>query len=239
MNAPVHVRSAFARHAFTRRYFARTCTICAAALGAVPAEAASLTRSDTFLAKVEALASMETLNAEILGSRSATKTLETWCAVHGMAAAPKIVAQRVPGVTKPANDEQRQRLAVGPSETVKYRRVKLTCGTHVLSEADNWYVPSRLTPEMNRLLDTTDIPFGKAVAALNPSRQTFAAALIWTVLPPGWETRPPPPDHPDAPLDIPEILFEHHAVLYDANKRPFSEVDEHYTRDILAFDRKR
>jgi len=45
---------------------------------------------------------------------------------------------------------------------VKYRRVQPSCGDHILSEADNWYVPRRLTPEMNRLLETTDVPFGRA-----------------------------------------------------------------------------
>ena len=30
------------------------------------------------------------------------------------------------------------------------------CGDQVFSEADNWYVPARLTAEMNHALDTTD-----------------------------------------------------------------------------------
>jgi hypothetical protein len=29
-------------------------------------------------------------------------------------------------------------LGVGTEEPVKYRHVRLRCGTHVLSEADNW-----------------------------------------------------------------------------------------------------
>ncbi len=178
---------------------------------------------------------METLNAELLGSRSATRTLESWCAVHRMAAQPALVAVRVADVDKPATDAQRRRLQVGPSEPLKYRRVRLTCGDHVLSEADNWYVPARLTPAMNRTLETTDVPFGRVVASLEPTRQTFAAEVRWTVLPPGWELQTPAPDHPEKALDVPPVLFEHHAVLYDAERRPFSEVDEHYTREILAF----
>ena len=35
----------------------------------------------------------------------------------------------------------------GASE-VKHRRVELRCGAYLFSEADNWYVPERLTPEM-------------------------------------------------------------------------------------------
>ncbi len=176
---------------------------------------------------------METLNAEILASRSATATLEAWCADHDLGRT--ITATLVPGVEKPLRDEQRRNLEVAPAEPVKYRRVKLACGGHVLSEADNWYVPSRLTPDMNRLLETTDTPFGKAVAALAPTRRTFAVEVLWQPLKPGWETRQPAEDRPDEQLEIPLILFEHRAVLFDSKQRPISEVEEHYTREVLSF----
>lgn len=190
---------------------------------------------DTFNARVATLASLETLNAEILASRSATATLEAWCAVHAMASEPKIKAELVRGADKLADEAQRKRLGVSASEPIKYRHVRLTCGPHVLSEADNWYVPSRLTPEMNHLLETTDTPFGKAVSPLKPTRETFAVQMVWKPLPDGWEIHSPPADHPETELELPPILFEHRAVLFDADHRPFSEVDEHYTRDLLAF----
>ena len=201
--------------------------------------AATLSRPDTFLARVEALALMETLSAEILASRSATRALETWCAGHAMAEQPKIRAELVPGAPVPVSDAQRMRLAVTAEETISYRHVRLLCGDHVLSEADNWYVPSRLTAQMNHLLETTDTPFGKAVAALAPTRETFAVTMIWQVLPTGWDMRPPPPDMPGAMLEVPQILFEHHAILFDTQHRPFSEVAEHYTRDVLSFGPRR
>ena len=206
-----------------------------ALLSGAPESLAEPPLPDTFVARLEALASMQTLNAELLASRSATKTLEAWCATHAIAADPKIVAVRVPGPDKPIDAARRRRLQLAPDDQVRYRHVRLTCGDRVLSEADNWYVPSRLTPEMNRVLDATETPFGKAVAPLQPTRQTFAADVLWAVLPAGWERMPRPADHPNVPLDIPPILFEHHAVLYDVDRRPFSEVDEHYTREILAF----
>ena len=207
----------------------------AAALLSTTTSATPLSRPDTFLARVEALALMETLSADILASRSATRALETWCAGHGMAEQPKIRAELIPGAPVPVSDAQRHRLAVGGDEPISYRRVRLLCGDHVLSEADNWYVPSRLTPEMNHLLETTDMPFGKAVAALAPTRETFAVTMIWQVLPEGWDMRAPPPDRPGAMLEVPHILFEHHAVLFDTRHQPFSEVAEHYTRDVLSF----
>ena len=37
-----------------------------------------------------------------------------------------------------------------PSEEIKFRHVQLLCGDRVFSEADNWYVPGRLTPDRER-----------------------------------------------------------------------------------------
>ncbi len=57
------------------------------------------------------------------------------------------------------------------AEPLGYRHVRLSCGGKVLSQAHNWYVPARLTPEINRQLETTDIPFGKAIAPLGFERE--------------------------------------------------------------------
>jgi chorismate-pyruvate lyase len=216
---------------------AETRLACAAlcALLATTGASAEPRLPDTYLSRVEALASMEALNATILASRSATRALESWCADHRLAAPAKVFAERVRGSEKAAGPDQRAHLAVGPDEPVKYRRVLLVCGKHVLSEADNWYVPSRLTPEMNRLLETTDTPFGKVVAGLGFTRETMGVEVLWAPLPPGWELQAAPLDHPDRALDVPPVLFEHRAILYDKAHRPFSEVDEHYLRDALTF----
>jgi chorismate-pyruvate lyase len=212
--------------------------VISAALAAfAPAQSETIAWPDGFLTKLEALALVQTLNAEILASRSATATLETWCNQHRLAGADdaKIVARLVPGEAMPATAEQRQRLEVGPDEELKYRRVQLLCGNHVLSEADNWYVPSRLTAEMNRVLETTDTPFGKAVRDLRPQRQTFAANVLWWPLAEGWETKPMAAAVKDHAMVIPDALFEHRAVLYTKNRQPFSEVHEVYQRQLLAF----
>jgi hypothetical protein len=191
---------------------------------------------DTFLARVEALALLETLNATLLAAHSATLTLDKWCADHELGGGEtKIRARLMRHVDKPISAEQRQRLQIGDDEPVKFRHVELTCGDRVLSEADNWYVPSRLTPEMNQSLETTDIPFGRAVADLRPSRQTIAAEIFWRPLDDGWERRPPPADHPEQSLQIPAKLFEHRALLYTPDRKPIAEVDESYTRDNLGF----
>ena len=160
-------------------------------------------------ARVEQLTLLETLNAELLASTSATFTLEAWCADHRMATEPKIVAIRIRTVQKQPGAAVLRRLDVRAASEVRYRRVELRCGAHVMSEADNWYVPSRLTPEMNTLLETTDTPFGKAVQPLHPYRRTIGVAMLWVPM-----------------VAIPTYVFEHRAVLYTADHRPFSEVVE-------------
>ena len=112
----------------------------------------------------------------------------------------------------------------------------------MLSVADNWYVPSRLTPDMNRLLDDTQTPFGKVVLPLKPHRETRAMQRLWSPLPEGWErmrtassTGTPEPVRQAPPLDIPAALFEHRAVLYTEAHVAIAEVREVYQRDLLDF----
>jgi chorismate-pyruvate lyase len=195
---------------------------------------------DTFVARLEALALLETFNSELLTHDSATLTLEHWCDVHHLAVPPRIVAERVP-LDKPPSPDQRRELAVGRMETVRYRRVRLLCGSVVLSEADNWYVPARLTLEMNKLLETTDVPFGKAVQALRFQRRTLSSKPLWLPLPDGWEMtgasdgERAPGGAMAATLGIPPAVLEHRALLTLPDGTPFSEVIETYMSSILAF----
>jgi len=194
---------------------------------------------NTFVSRIEALALMQTLSAEILASRSATSILEKWCVSHRLAgtAEPKIVARLIREEDKPPTLEQRQRLEVAFGEEIKFRRVQLLCGDRVFSEADNWYVPGRLTAEMNQLIETTTTPFGKAVQDLKPYRLTFEATVLWWPVPEGWETRPMVAEPRDAAtsLPIPDSLFAHRAILYTKDGKPFSEVHEVYRRALLDF----
>jgi hypothetical protein len=188
---------------------------------------------DSFVGRLEALALIESLNADLLAHDSATLTIERWCADHRLADPARIVAERVRDADKPASAEVRAALDVKPDEKLGYRRVRLRCGEHVLSDADNWYVPARLTPEMNHVLETTDTPFGKAVAALHFRRHTLSADLLWRPLPKGWETGAAQDNN--TALAIPEHVLEHRAVLSTPDGEPFSEVVETYTGEVLAF----
>ncbi len=195
----------------------------------------SVAWTDSFLARVEALALLQTLNADLLSHDSATMTLEHWCEVHRLASSPRIVAERVTGLDKTPTPEQRLELHVTPTEPVRYRRVRLRCGGVVLSEADNWYVPGRLTPQMNTQLDTTDAPFGKVAQALGFRRRTLSAALLWSPLPEDWEMGHASMGRRAATLQIPAELLRHRAVLVLPDGTPLSEVVETYTGSLFAF----
>lgn len=188
---------------------------------------------DTFQARLEALAQMQQLNADLLSHDSATATLQHWCETHGSPAGLKIKALRVRGADKAAGPEERAALGVGADEPLRYRRVRLACGDRVLSEADNWYRPGRLTAAMNRTLDETDTPFGVVVRALDYRRRTLSAELLYRPLPLDWETRPRPADVAGASLAIPAELMRHRAVLSMPDGTAFSLVVETYTDQIL------
>ena len=191
---------------------------------------------NTFAARVEALALLQTLNADLLSHDSATLILERWCDDHRMAPVPHIVAIPVRSAPNSLTDAQRQTLHVSANELVHYRHVRLSCGSLVLAEADNWYVPGRLTPEMNRLLETTDAPFGSIVKELHFQRRTLSARLLWLPLPPGWEMGAnASADQSTESLAVPAKVLEHRAVLTLPDGTPFSEVVETYTGNVLAF----
>ncbi|MCQ8276913.1 hypothetical protein NFI95_00420 [Acetobacteraceae bacterium KSS8] len=198
-----------------------------------PAASAPPAWPDDRFHRVAADALLQELRAALLSEPSATLTLEHWCATHGIAADARIVAIQDPDAAAPLPTDGRALLEVGADETVRVRHVRLSCGGVVLSEADNWYVPSRLTPEMNRVLETTHTPFGKAVAALGFSRSTLSSRLLWSPLPPDWTRRPAGPDA--GTLAIPETVLDNRGLLRDRGNRPLALVEERYKSGILAF----
>jgi hypothetical protein len=173
--------------------------ICAVLLSSLGARAAPDARLAAFEAHLEA-------------NPSATAVLQDWCDVH----APKgtrIVAHQVQSASVPPPENARQALAITPGEAVRYRRVQLMCGDRVLSNADNWYLPGKLTDAMNDTLEHTETPFGKAVAALHFDRRNLSTIF----LPPGGQD-----------------VLRHSAVLLTNKRQPFSFVVETYTKAILG-----
>jgi hypothetical protein len=207
----------------------------AASIPADTAAPAASRGANSLVARLETSLLLQTLNADLLSHDSATLTLEGWCADHRLAPSPRIVAERVPGAGKEPTDQQRTELGVSPSDNIRYRKVRLRCGDVILSEADNWYVPDRLTPEINKLLDTTDTPFGRAVQPLHFRRHTIAAQVLVHLLPERWwEMSPSALTAGSQKSCLPAHVLEHRAVLTLPDGTPFSEVVESYTANVLA-----
>lgn len=193
---------------------------------------------DTPTARLGLLALTQTLNARLLSAASATAVLEDWCREHRLAEPARIQVRRNNGAERAATAEQRSHLQVASDTPIRYRRVQLLCGSRVLAEAENWYVPGRLSTDMNRLLDGTDTPFGKVIRPLEPYRRTLAVRMLWTPLPDAWETSTWPPDTSSrvgTRLDIPGAMFEHSALVFSREQQPLAEVHEIYRRDLFKF----
>lgn len=115
--------------------------------------------------------SLDQFEAVLRRHDSATLALEEWCAARGIADPVRVTAHNLRAPGKDPQETIRKQLRLAPDETVAMRNVQLTCGQTVLSVAWNWYVPSRLTPQMNEALRSTDTPFGKVVAPLRFRRE--------------------------------------------------------------------
>ena len=142
---------------------------------------------------------------------SATAALTTWCRVRGIANPPAIIAQRLKTEAPPTPSAILDLLQPGPAERIAYRHVRLTCGEAVLSVAQNWYLPDRLSAAMNHALDTTEAPFGRVIAPLGFTRELLASGQGRTA---------------DCPADT--ILMQR-ALLRLQDGRPVSAVVECYT----------
>ena len=159
---------------------------------------------------------LSAFEAHLAAHDSATEALRQWCAAQGIAVDPRITAQFIRGRDEPPPEGLRARLAVGADEPLGYRHVRLSCNGTVLSEAHNWYVAARLTPEMNRALAESDTPFGKVAAPLNFTREPLPA---------------PGPQGPACPEGIVTI---HRALLRLPGGPPLAMVVECYTAANLA-----
>ena len=212
----------------TAAALAATLVLAPQAAGAQPAW------PDGYVQRLRALARLQELNADLLSHNSATAVLQRFCDRHGPYPGLKITARREAGPARPAGAAERRDLKVGPDVPLRHRRVALMCGDLVLSRADNWYRPDRLTAEMNRRLEATDTPFGRVVAALEYHRRNLAARLLTEPLPSGWESQPPEANA--QPFRPPGQVLEHRAILVTPDGAPFSLVVETYADTLLAID---
>jgi hypothetical protein len=175
---------------------------CAAQPGVAPTESARPLLDDL----ADTLAAQE----------SATAALTEWCAARRIAAPPVITARQVKAEIAAPSPAMRSLLAAGPDEPIRYRHVELRCGATVLSVAENWYVPARLTPGMNAALDNSDAPFGRVAAPLHFTRQRLESQR-------GQSENCPA-----------GTILSNQALLKLPDDRPISAVTECYTAANLA-----
>ncbi len=188
---------------------------------------------DTAVARQAIDDMIRTLNMALLSSDSATLTLENWCRRLGLSGfSDMLVAARLYGEERPVTPEQRALLGIPQGEPILYRHVRLHCGAHILSEAENWYIPARLTPDMNAALDKSDVAFGRAVQTLRFHRRTLTSEILWT---PMAQAADSGTDSARRLLTIPTELIRHEAILLLQDETPFSLVRETYTNAILGY----
>ncbi|KTF67909.1 chorismate--pyruvate lyase family protein [Sphingomonas sp. HT-1] len=144
------------------------------------------------------------LSRDLLASATATAVLERRCG-------QPIRAEVDRAAHKDPTPEQRKRLGVGPEERVAYRSVVLRCAGVPFSVAENWYVPARLTPEMNAALEQGERPFGAVILPLQPHRKPLEQLLA----------------------GIAPYVLRHRALVLDAEGRALAEVVENYTAAVL------
>lgn len=147
---------------------------------------------------------------------SATVALEEWCALRGFPHPAQVTASTLSVESNESDEDVRRRLILRGNETVALRHVRLNCGPLVLSEAWNWYVPARLTEEMNAALRLGSVPFGKVVAPLGFRRRLLSAVSG------------PAKDCP------PGTIATHRAMLLLPDERPLAYLVECYTGANLA-----
>jgi hypothetical protein len=153
-----------------------------------------------------------TLSERILAANSATFEIERWRIERGIGDG-RIVAVRHRAAPATTLDDGSRKAAYPHSCTEsEFRHVKLTTSGIVVVDTLNWYFPSRLTGEMRALLETTDVAFGRAIAALDPRRWTF---LVQHCTPERLIEAP-------RSQDLACTIFEHGALVLDHDGAPCS-----------------
>lgn len=154
------------------------------------------------------------LDAALRAGPTATAVLERWCARHGLVVGvPRIRVVLVETGRGEMTVQRSALLKLRTGEDVRYRLVRLCCDDLVLARAHCWFVPQRLDPAMNVLLEEGQEPLGRIVAPLAPWRRPLASRL-------------PDPSRGD-------VVLEHHALLMAGEGLPLAEVLEHYLAPLL------
>ncbi|MPR07682.1 hypothetical protein [Microvirga tunisiensis] len=184
----------------------------------------------TTLSDTEALVCA--LSTRLIASATATDTLVAWCEEYGLSHGPITVDVRQRFAPAVVPDEVMAALGPATPEIVHYRQVWLKRGSLALAAAENWFVPQRLTADMNQILNQTDIPFGTVIAPLHPVRRTLVAnagpLADDLVEDPAWFSGSAHQPHP-------EIILEHKAMILTGSGTSLALVNEFFFADLVSF----
>lgn len=126
---------------------------------------------------VSAHRDLQAFSAFVIAQPTVTRALELWRHQHGfggLALTAVLLASVAPVTADAALSADLQLL---PGERVLRRHVALQQGPARLVIADNFFVPSRLSPVLAETLLTGDVPFGKLIAPLGGYRIHRSAAI--------------------------------------------------------------
>lgn len=208
----------------------------AAATQTLPASQGSAIWPTDVMARLEATALLQSLNVELLTGDSEKQTLEHWCVSHRLVSNPQIAIERVLDAEELPTEAQRKMLATAEKEPVRHRKVRVRCGSSVLLEADDWYLPSRVSPQVNALLEGTELPLQRAVQIAHFKRRTLSATLLWPQLPELGELGSAKGvTESQAIGPLPARVLTHHVLLMLPDGRPFGEIQANYMGNVLAF----
>ncbi|MFT8418420.1 MAG: hypothetical protein ABF636_06260 [Acetobacter sp.] len=205
-------------------------------------EPSTLPWRNSFLHRLMLASLINQMENRLLAESSATHTLEHWLHQHNLLGRHQTLrAEREADAHHPCPPDLLGALAISAPHsphTLRYRKIRLVGHGRIYSEAENWFVPERLTPSMTQELEQTDTPFGRVVSPLGFTRQLLRRETLWSPLPDLWEMQRPcalSAQAEEAPLALPPHLFRHVALLRTHTGTPFSLVVETYTPQAFAF----
>lgn len=164
----------------------------------------------------------------LLTTFSATAALQVWCELRGLGQGA-LFSDLKPVEPVPLPPVGVDSLSPGASEPVLYRAITLTRGDLPLLDADNWYLPGRLPKRAQDILETTDTPFGLALAGTLQNRRTFCL-----VVPPNVRALLGDRDHVrDTRIEVADVPVLTLRGVVTIGATPVSYVEEHIRPELI------
>ncbi len=174
---------------------------------------------------------IQELSRRLCKTPTATATLFGWCEEHRLSSGPvTALCRHRCHPTATARDVIAE-LNPLPRESIAYRSVQLVRGGLPLVDAENWFIPHRLTPGMREALEATDVPFGEVIAPLNPTRRTLS---VRTRDLPGGSPLSHLLERQRAERQYPDAILSIDAIVISGSGLPLAYVRENFRPELIA-----